>query len=653
MKNFLYGLLLFLFTQKCAAQQGYSSGNPAAIRAYEQALFYYDKRQNEKAIDALKTALERDSNFVEAYMLFGNIDEDLKKYDDALSNYRKAVDKSPDFFPNNYFALGSLQYKKGLYSEAKANFEKFLTYPKINTNLSAKAKQLEANCSFADSAMKHPVPFKPVNMGDSINSSDQEYFPCITADGKTFLFTRRFKKIDEYGIKREQEDFFVSHFEKGHWTKSRPLDELNTSGNEGAANLSADGQYIFFIGCEEMDGYPDGREKGQGSCDIYISKKNGDKYGRVRNLGTPINTGAWESQPSFSSDGRTLYFIRADKGANGKINYDIYFSFIDDSSRWSEPVPLPDNINTPGQEMTVFIHPDNQTLYFASDGHPGMGGEDIFMSRRRPDGSWGDPVNLGYPINTANDENSLLVNADGKIAYFASDREDSHGGLDLYQFDLYEGAQPEKVTYMKGKVFDADTRTPLGASFELIDLATAKPVVHSVSNSGNGEFLICIPAGKSYALNVSKDGYLFYSDNFMLKDIKSAKEPFLKDVPLKPIKVGQSIVLKNIFYESDKYNVKDESRAELGKIISFMNKNPKVKVEISGHTDNVGTKQHNQLLSENRAKAVYDHLIDAGLDKNRLTYKGYADSKPIAPNTTEAGKAQNRRTEFLITEVAK
>jgi outer membrane protein OmpA-like peptidoglycan-associated protein/tetratricopeptide (TPR) repeat protein len=644
---------LFLFLLQKAFAQDYSSANPAAVRAYEQAMYFFDKRLNEKAIDALKTALQKDSTFVEAYMLLGNVYEDLKKYDDALAAYQKAVEAKPDFFPNNYFAIGTIQYKKSLYSEAKVNFEKFLTYPKVNANLASRAKELMSSCAFADSAMKHPVPFKPVNMGDSINSTDQEYFPCITADGKTFLFTRRLKKVNEYGIKKEGEDFYISHFEKGHWTKAKALDELNTDANEGAANLTADGQYIFFIGCEEIDGYPNGREKGQGSCDIYLSKKNGDKYGRVRNIGSPVNTGAWESQPSFSSDGRTLYFIRAARGANGKTNYDIYVSFIDDSSKWSEPVPLPENINTPGQEMTVFIHPDNQTLYFASDGHPGMGGLDIFMSRRKEDGSWGDPINLGYPINTGNDENSLLVSADGKTAYFASDREDSHGGLDLYQFELYEGAQPEKVTYMKGKVFDADTKVPLGASFELIDLTTAKAVVRSVSNSGNGEFIVCIPARKSYALNVSRDGYLFYSDNFMLKDIKTSKEPFLKDVPMKPIKVGQSVVLKNIFYETDKYELKDESRAEMGKVVSFLNKNPKVKVEISGHTDNVGTKLHNQQLSESRAKAVYNHLVESGIDKSRLTYKGYADAKPIAVNTTEAGRAQNRRTEFLITEIAK
>ncbi|MEO8088343.1 MAG: OmpA family protein, partial [Bacteroidota bacterium] len=411
------------------------------------------------------------------------------------------------------------------------------------------------------------------------------------------------------------------------------------------------GQYLYFTGCESNFGYPDGREKGLGSCDIYISKKSGAKFQTPRDLGIPINTQGYETQPSFSSDGRTLYFIRKVKNAAGRMNQDIYVSFIDDNSNWSEPMQLPSNINTDKDEFSVFIHPDNQTLYFSSEGHPGFGGLDIFMSRRREDGSWGDPMNLGYPINTSNNESSLLVSPDGSVAYFASNREDSRGGLDLYQFDLYDGAKPNRMTYMKGIVFDTETKKPLGASFELMDLATAKTMVRSVSNDVTGEFLVCLPSGKSYGLNVSKDGYLFYSANFQLKDTASVKTPFVKDIPLKPIKAGQTIVLKNIFYEVDRFDLKTESQAELGKILAFMKKNPTVKVEIGGHTDNTGGKEHNQKLSEDRAKTVYDHLVQSGADASHLVYKGYADTKPLTVNTTESGRAQNRRTEFMIVSV--
>ncbi|HRH67806.1 MAG TPA: OmpA family protein [Bacteroidia bacterium] len=343
-----------------------------------------------------------------------------------------------------------------------------------------------------------------------------------------------------------------------------------------------------------------------------------------------------------------MYFVRAIKGSDGRSQRDILVSKIGDNSAWSEPVSVSDKINTPGDEMSVFVHPDDQTLYFSSDGHPGMGGLDIFMSKRSPTGEWGVPVNLGYPINTTADENSLLVSPSGELAFFASDRPGGKGQLDLYQFALPEAMRPQPVTYMKGKVFDIETKKVLAASFELIDLATGKTVVSSTSNSGNGEFLVCLPTGKSYALNVSKDGYLFYSENFQLKDAKSAKDPVLKDVGMKPIKVGQSVVLRNIFYDFDKYDLKDESLAELGKLISFLSKNPKIRIEVGGHTDNVGGKAYNQQLSEKRAKSVYDYLVKNGITESRLEFKGYGDAKPVADNSSDQGRSQNRRTEFTI-----
>ncbi|MBP6657580.1 MAG: OmpA family protein, partial [Bacteroidia bacterium] len=331
--------------------------------------------------------------------------------------------------------------------------------------------------------------------------------------------------------------------------------------------------------------------------------------------------------------------------------HDIFMSRIGDDARWSDPVSVSSKINTSADELSVFIHPDDQTLYFSSNGHTGMGGQDIFYSKRDSSGEWSEPINIGYPINTPSDEASLLVSPDGKIGFFSSDRPGGKGGEDLYQFDLYEKARPQPVTYMKGKVFDDDTKLPLAASFELIDLATGKIIVRSTSNSVTGQFIVCLPAGKSYALNVSKDGYLFYSDNFELKSAKSSKDPVLKDVPMKPIKAGQSIVLKNIFYDTDKFDLKQESKSELKKLLDFINKNPKAHFEISGHTDNVGSKPYNQTLSEKRAKTVYEYLITAGIPAVRLTSKGYGDTKPIAENSTDAGRAQNRRTEFLITKV--
>ena len=634
---------MVFISQSLFSQEEYTSSVPKAIRNFETAIKFYNARSNEKAIESLDIAIKEDPKFVEAHILRANIYSDMKQYDKAIMSYNDANRINPDFFPNNYFSQARIEYITGKYADARTHLEKFLTYQKIGSDLKSKARQLIKNATFAEQAVNNPVPFAPVNMGDSINSKFEEYFPAITADGKTFLFTRRLPDANN----RQQEDFYVSKRINNSWTNALPLTEINTSGNEGAPSLSADGQYLFFTACEEKYSNIDAR-KTNGSCDIFIAKKNGDKFAKPRNLEAPINSGSWESQPSFSSDGRTLYFVRKIKGSDNLIQYDIYMSRIGDNSAWTEPVSVSDKINTSGDEMSVFIHPDDQTLYFASDGHPGMGGQDIFVSRRDSSGEWGEPENLGYPINTIRDENSLLVSPDGTMAYFSSNREGGKGGLDLYQFSLYEKVRPQPVTYMKGKVYDADTKIFLSASFELIDLKSGKTVVSSSSNIGNGEFLVALPTGKSYALNVSKDSYLFYSENFELQDAKSSKEPFLKDVPMKPIKAGESMVLKNIFFDTDKFDLKDASKIELNKLISFLNKNPKIKFEVSGHTDNVGTVPYNQVLSERRAKSVFSYLLANGINAERMVSKGYGDSKPIADNKTESGRAQNRRTEFKI-----
>ncbi len=643
-------LFLCLFNLTANAQREYTSSVPKATRSFDAALKFYDSRLNDKALESLDDAIDADPKFIEAHMLKANIHSDLREYEKAIAAFKSAIAINPDFFINNFYGLATVEYLAGHYSEAKADFEKFISFPKISPAMSAKAKSMLANCTFAEEAVKNPVPFNPVNMGDSINSQYEEYFPAITGDGKTFLFTRRIKTVNSDGRKFEQEDFYLSSMGTNGWRNAQPVTEINSDGNEGAPSLSADGQYLFFTACEELYRTSNQR-KTNGSCDIFIAKKVGDKYTNPRNLDLPVNTGAWESQPSFSSDGRTLYFVRAVKGSNNVSQHDIFMSRIGDDARWSDPVSVSSKINSSSDELSVFIHPDDQTLYFSSNGHTGMGGQDIFYSKRDSVGEWGEPVNIGYPINTPSDEASLLVSPDGKLGFFSSDRPGGKGGEDLYQFDLYEKARPQPVTYMKGKVFDDETKLPLAASFELIDLATGKIIVRSTSNSVTGQFIVCLPAGKSYALNVSKDGYLFYSDNFELKNAKSAKDPVLKDVPMKPIKVGQSIVLKNIFYDTDKFDLKEESKSELKKLIDFIKKNPKAHFEISGHTDNVGSKPYNQTLSEKRAKTVYEYLITAGIPAVRLTSKGYGDTKPIAENTTDTGRAQNRRTEFLITKV--
>jgi outer membrane protein OmpA-like peptidoglycan-associated protein len=413
---------------------------------------------------------------------------------------------------------------------------------------------------------------------------------------------------------------------------------INTHGNEGAICISPDGQFLFFAACNRPDGY--------GSCDIYWSGKSGDQWSEPFNLGPVVNSEAWDSQPSFSSDGKTLYF--ASKRPGGKGSSDIWKTELMPDGDWMPPVNLGDSINTKDAEMAPFIHPDDLTLYFTSKGHPGMGGLDLFYSRKDENNLWQKPVNMGYPINTYADEITLVVNASGDLAYISSDKLGGKGRQDIYSFKLYKEAQPLKVTYFKGIVFNKETKKRLEAKFELIDLTSGKVVIKSRSDPVKGEFLVALPTNKDYALNVSKTGYLFYSDHFGLKGESSEARPFIRDIPLQEISVGETVVLKNIFFDTDKYELKPESRSELEKLINLLQTNGKIRIEISGHTDNAGTEAYNLMLSKNRAKAVYDYLTEHGISAGRLSYAGYGLTKPIDTNDTEQGRANNRRTEFRV-----
>jgi len=377
-----------------------------------------------------------------------------------------------------------------------------------------------------------------------------------------------------------------------------------------------------------------------------VSRRVGDTWGRPFNLFGPINTRAWESQPSIAPDGRTLYFASNRPGGYG--GQDIWMSVLQDDGMWSEPINLGDSINTGGNEGSPFIHYDNQTLYFVSDGHPGLGGMDIFYSRRKPDGTWGRPVNLGYPINSHKNEISFYVNSTGDMAYISSDRPGGKGGQDLYVFELYREARPLAVSYLQGRLFDAGSHLPLDARFEIINLRTGQVVARAESDMVSGDFLVSLPSDGSYALNISRDGYLFHSEHFELGSIANQIQPKAIDIPLAEIKQGESIVLRNIFFETNEFHLRPESTQELERLVRMMRENPSIRIEISGHTDNVGTESLNQRLSENRAKAVYDFLVSRGISSNRLKFAGYGMSKPIAPNDTEEGRAQNRRTEIQI-----
>lgn len=670
--------LLCFFSSEEYAQQSLSTKSTKAENMYFSGLREYDHGSYVQAIQLFKQAILEDSDFAEAWLLLGEIYETLKMPDSAITAYRNFAKINPAIHPRAFFNLATLEYSQGLYKESEQHFLDYLKYPIRSEDTKIKAQLSLQRTQTALNFVSNPVTFNPINLGDSINTEMDEYFPTLTVDQKTFVMTKRTKISDnspslssrifegnDHRIAKNtssarrnpnaitvskkgmlpmphfREDFFFSTFSEAHqiWGKASPMPSpLSSENNEGAQSISPDGRYLYFTGCL--------RESGKGSCDIYVSKKTGDSWGEPFNLLDPINTAAWESQPSIAPDGKTLYFSSNRGGGRG--NSDIWYSVLQDNGLWSEPVNLGDSVNTGGSETSPFIHYDNHTLYFASDGHSGLGGKDLFYVRKKADGTWGTPINLGYPINSNKDEISLFVNSTGDMAYIASDRSGGKGGQDIYAFELYRDARPLAVSYVRGKLFDANSLSPLEAKFEIINLNTGKIIAGAESDEISGDFLVSLPSEGDYALNVSKDGYLFHSEHFDVGSIANQIKPKEIDVPLSEIKKGETMVLRNIFFETNKYELKSESTQELERLIKMMRENATLQIEISGHTDNSGSESLNQRLSENRAKSVYDFLILHGISASRLKYIGYGMSRPIASNDTEDGRAKNRRTEIKI-----
>ncbi|MBL7933520.1 MAG: PD40 domain-containing protein, partial [Bacteroidia bacterium] len=544
----------------------YTSTNKKAVKYQNEGKLAFEKKDDKNAEKYFLKALEEDNKFVEAAIGLGNLYQMTDRHEKAIEYYRKAIEINPKFYNNAYYFLSASLLLTAQYEEAKKALEHFTKLERINPDTKERALRMLANATFGAEAVKHPKPYSPVNIGPGINSDMDEYFPALTADDKQCLFTRSVKHSNMPGD--QNEDLYLSLKEKNVWQEANPVQEINSSGNEGAPTLSADGTIMFFVSCATQFGdYSVDDRKGYGSCDIFYAQKVNGRWTRARNAGPAINTNHWETQPSFSSDGKTLYFIRGIVTRGSVKEQDIYCSTIGPDGKFSTAVKLSDVVNTPYKEESVFIHPDNQTLYFSSEGHVGMGGLDIFMSKRQANGEWGTPVNLGYPINSHLDDISLLVEPSGQFALFASDRPGGQGGVDLYQFEMPTDIRPEKITYVKGKIYDAKTKEPLEARFELVDIATEKQTVESYSQK-NGEFLVTLTANKNYLVNVSRPGYLFYSDNFSLKNTEvDFNKPYLLDIPLEPIELNAAVELKNIFFDVDKWELKPESKAELDKLI--------------------------------------------------------------------------------------
>ncbi len=652
----------------CSVAQHYSTKNKKAIKLFEMGkqapALTIDPTTNgpnfRSGIDYMNKALEKDPNFWEAHMFAGEFAEMLGDYPSAIDHYRKALAINPNHSTtgSTYFYLANLEQAIGDYDNAMRNIDLFERNPNANPELLIKARQIKSNCEFAKKAMQNPIDFNPINIGPGINTEDPEYFPTITVDGRTILFTRRIADGRVSGNFKEQEDFFVSQLGNNNiWGKAEPMPaNVNTVNNEGAPTIAPDGRTLVFVGCPDASGEYYGENRtGKGSCDLFLTKKLGNRWMDPVNLPGNVNSFHWETQPSLSSDGKTMYFIRGIRGRDMSNNADIYVTCLQPNGQWGTPERLPDHINTPEQEESVLIHPDGRTLYFASRGHVGMGGSDLYVTRMDENGNWSKPENLGYPINTKFDENSLMVSPDGEIAFFASDRDGGYGDLDIYYFIMPEHLRPVKTLYFEGIVFDATTRNPIPGKFQLIDLETGKKVIYSEADKISGEFMVSLPVNREYALNVSYPGYTFFSQNFNMRNPENL-EAIHMDVPMVPIVSEQPILLANVFFDLNKSTLRKESFVELNKLVEFLESNPKVKIEIGGHTDSRGS--NNKELSTARAKSVYDYVISKGIDASRLSYNGYGETKPvysdeyinglITEKEKEAAHQANRRTEYKI-----
>jgi OmpA-OmpF porin, OOP family len=625
---FALSISLFAFAQ-------YSTTNKKAIKEYEEGQGLLHLRKFKEGIIKLEEAVKKDPAFAEAHAALGNAYKTMGEEEKAKLHFIKAAELKPDDknYYNVYFIAADYLLNDGNYAEAKKYLQKIINFNPNNKAVMYKTNIMMGNCIFAEEALKHPLEFKPVLMSSKINKFFIHLYPVLTADQQTFIFS----KADGPRV-TDDEDIVMSKKVNGEWTEPVSISsKINSKFKEGACGMSADGKVLVFASCDRKDGL--------GACDLYISYKKGNDWSVPINMGPNVNSGAWDSEPTLSADGRVIYFTSDRRGGLGF--FDIWTTSIDETGNWTKARNVGKPINTEGKEVAPFIHANGTTLYFSSDSHPGMGGYDIFYSHKSDSITFSQPVNVGYPLNTKVNDASIFITADSKKGFY-SVYDMKYSKALLYEFDVPKELQEQKLsTYAKGTVYDADTKQKLGAKVELIDLKTGKIIQSLKSDSVNGDYLMVLTEGSEYALYVSSPGYLFRSTFFDYKDPANFN-PLSLDVYLDPIKAGKSVVLNNIFFATGSYTLEDKSKTELDKIVNFLKLNPKVIIEFGGHTDDVGSDKDNLDLSLKRAKSVYDYIVSNGIPAARLKYKGYGETKPVTPNDTDEHRQLNRRIEFKI-----
>jgi len=631
-------------------------------------LFYEEPANYEQAIGFYRSAYEFNSKNTELNYKLASCYYHLRDFKRAINlfNQSKALHSEVSIKLNYYLAIS---YQRNYqFDSAIVVFQEFRKQldPKLLRKYdNSIAKHIE-ECESGSILVENPVRVFIDPLPATINTKYVEYGPFINADGSILFFTskRPFNiggKISPF-TNDYYEDIYIAHKAKnGDWLKARnPGKPLNTEGHDAVAGISPDGQQLYIY-------------RSEGGGDIYVSKLDGDRWTKPKKLNSNINTPAHETSAAFPADNRGIYFVSDRKGGYGK--HDIYFSPRNKKGKFMKAENIGAKVNTPYDEAAIFAHPDGKTFYFSSKGHNSMGGYDIF-SVSYENGVWSFPKNLGYPINTTGDDVFLSMDASGKHAYYASiskttkksdifmitflgpekplaDGEEENllafRGSSVRDIQVEAAVELKKseLTVVKGAILDEDSKNPLYAVIEITDNSTNEIIAIFESNKSTGKYLILLPSGKDYGIAVKAKDHLFYSSNVIIPKDEGYNE-IVKDVYLKPISVGSKVVLANIFFASGKSALKNESKTELENLIKLMNDSPKLKLEISGHTDNTGSKSVNQRLSKARAKAVVDYLVKHGISSDRLTYKGMGSSEPVADNSTEEGRQKNRRTEFKV-----
>ncbi|MEP1035121.1 OmpA family protein [Ekhidna sp.] len=622
---------LSLFSFLTFAQGGLSTNNKKAQKLYEKADKQYRARNFPSAISYLEEAVTEDPSFHEAFIRMGSLYNAMGQEDSVYSKFSSYVNTAPTPIASVVERLAFMAFDRGHYLTSQTYLNDFLKQVPERAS-SPEIDLLVKSLKFAqDQISNSKDSIEITNLPDEINRFKLQYLPAITIDNATMFYTKRdFVKGDE--------DIVVSYFKNNSWSPAESVSSrINSPLNEGACTVSADGRMMIFTSCDGANSL--------GSCDLYITKKSGDVWSRPKNLGKPINSIYWESQPSLSADGKTLYFSSNRTGGFG--GRDIWVSYHTDG-KWSTPKNLGQSINTRSDETTPFIHPNGVSLYLSANGYPGMGGYDLYVASKN-DTVWSAPKNLGYPINTHKDEVAIVIGADGETAYFAKEEQKNFEILDskLVTINLPTQVKSTPASYIIGRVFEENILNPLKADIEVIDLSTNQVVYKSKSDSITGEYYMVLPVGLDLASYVKKKGYL-YTDFHFQTTLNSAQEPDTIDINLTPISEGQTLVLKNIYFETDSYRIDKKSVSEIENAYQLMIENPEIIVEISGHTDDVGSNAYNKELSEARAKEVYISLISKGIDADRLSYKGYAETHPLMPNDTDINRQSNRRIEFRV-----